>query len=62
MGPFHHGNEKLQSMKEHKLRYLKEFMERANKNLEDLLPVIEPRKKVFVNVTQRLLTGMIFWK
>jgi hypothetical protein len=41
IGPFHHGNEKLQNMEKHKLRYLKEFMERANKNLEDLLPVIE---------------------
>jgi hypothetical protein len=41
IGPFHHGDEKLQNMEKHKLRYLKEFMERANKNLEDLLPVIE---------------------
>ncbi|XP_062177571.1 UPF0481 protein At3g47200-like isoform X1 [Alnus glutinosa] len=41
IGPFHHGDEKLQNMEKHKLRYLKVLMEQAHKTLEDLLPVIE---------------------
>ncbi|XP_062176259.1 UPF0481 protein At3g47200-like [Alnus glutinosa] len=46
IGPFHHGDEKLQNMKKHKLRYLKEFMEWANKNFEELLLVIEESEEI----------------
>jgi len=37
IGPFHHGIKKLRNMEKHKLRYLKEFMERANKNFGGLI-------------------------
>jgi uncharacterized protein with von Willebrand factor type A (vWA) domain len=36
IGPFHHGNKKLQMMENYEVRYLKTFIERAEINLEDL--------------------------
>lgn len=36
IGPFHHSDEKLQTMDMFKVRYLKSFMKRANLNLENL--------------------------
>ncbi|GLT63345.1 hypothetical protein SLA2020_359180 [Shorea laevis] len=41
IGPFHHGDEKLQTMEKYKVRYLKEFMERVKIDLENLVRVIE---------------------
>ncbi|KAF5475736.1 hypothetical protein F2P56_007512 [Juglans regia] len=41
MGPFHHGNEKLQTMEKYKVRYLMDFMKRAKTNLEKLLSIIK---------------------
>jgi hypothetical protein len=43
IGPFHHGNKKLQRMENHKETYLKAFIERAkiNINLKDLKRAIE---------------------
>ncbi|XP_059460686.1 UPF0481 protein At3g47200-like [Corylus avellana] len=41
IGPFHHGNQKLQIMEKYKVRYLKEFMERVKINLENLVCTIE---------------------
>ncbi|KAM7493003.1 hypothetical protein LguiB_027612 [Lonicera macranthoides] len=37
IGPFHHNKKELQGMKEHKLRYMKVFLIRANKDLDDLI-------------------------
>jgi hypothetical protein len=37
IGPFHHGNKKLQLMENYKLRYLKTFMERVEINFEILI-------------------------
>nr|XP_011459189.1 PREDICTED: UPF0481 protein At3g47200-like [Fragaria vesca subsp. vesca] len=34
IGPLHHGNETLQDMEEHKYRYLQQFLDRTNENLE----------------------------
>jgi hypothetical protein len=39
IGPFHHGDEKLQIMEKYKVRYLKKFMEQVN--LENLVCTIE---------------------
>ena len=41
IGPFHHKNERLKAMEEHKERYYKSFVERSDQiNLEDLVRVI----------------------
>ena len=41
IGPFHHKNERLKAMEEHKERYFKSFVERSDQiNLEDLVRVI----------------------
>ncbi|XP_040998216.1 UPF0481 protein At3g47200-like [Juglans microcarpa x Juglans regia] len=41
VGPFHHGNEKLQSMENYKMRYLKSFMKRAKINMKKLASTIQ---------------------
>ncbi|XP_059460305.1 UPF0481 protein At3g47200-like [Corylus avellana] len=41
IGPFHHGDEKLQIMEKYKVRYLKEFTEQVKINLENLVCTIE---------------------
>ncbi|KAL6212099.1 hypothetical protein ACLB2K_017320 [Fragaria x ananassa] len=35
LGPIHHGGEGLEAMEDHKMRYVKDFFERTNVNLED---------------------------
>ena len=40
IGPFHHFDEKLQTMEKFKVRYLKSFMKRANINMENLVSTI----------------------
>ncbi|XP_030973293.1 putative UPF0481 protein At3g02645 isoform X1 [Quercus lobata] len=40
IGPFHHKNERLKAMEEHKERYFRSFLQRSKKNLEDLVGVI----------------------
>ncbi|KAF5458879.1 hypothetical protein F2P56_022874 [Juglans regia] len=42
IGPFHHGNEKLQNIvEEYKVRYLEDFMRRAQTNLENLVRIVK---------------------
>ncbi|XP_041006695.1 UPF0481 protein At3g47200-like isoform X2 [Juglans microcarpa x Juglans regia] len=42
IGPFHHGNEKLQNiLEEYKVRYLEDFMGRAQTNLENLVRIVK---------------------
>ncbi|XP_030939994.1 UPF0481 protein At3g47200-like [Quercus lobata] len=40
IGPFHHKNERLKAMEEHKERYFRSFLQRSKKKLEDLVGVI----------------------
>ncbi|KAM3702461.1 hypothetical protein ACJW31_04G027400 [Castanea mollissima] len=40
IGPFHHKNERLKAMEEHKERYFRSFLQRSEKNSEDLAGVI----------------------
>ncbi|KAG6718427.1 hypothetical protein I3842_04G148500, partial [Carya illinoinensis] len=41
IGPFHHGNKKLQILEKYKLRYLKDFMRPANTNPENLIRIVK---------------------
>ncbi|TKY50037.1 UPF0481 protein [Spatholobus suberectus] len=41
IGPFHYGNKRLESMEELKLRYLKSFLERTQKELGDCIGCIK---------------------
>ncbi|KAG2712929.1 hypothetical protein I3760_04G148900 [Carya illinoinensis] len=41
IGPFHHGNKKLQILEKYKLRYLKDFMRRANTNPGKLVRIVK---------------------
>ncbi|KAG2664716.1 hypothetical protein I3760_16G096800 [Carya illinoinensis] len=41
VGPFHHGNKKLQSMENYKMRYLKSFMKRAKINMKKLASTMQ---------------------
>ncbi|KAA8546379.1 hypothetical protein F0562_002882 [Nyssa sinensis] len=42
IGPYHHGNPKLQAMEEHKLRYLRSILQRnSEKSVERYIPVME---------------------
>ncbi|KAF5458885.1 hypothetical protein F2P56_022880 [Juglans regia] len=45
IGPFHHGNTKLQTMGKYKVRYLMNFMERTNTELENLVSIIREREE-----------------
>lgn len=46
IGPFHRDNKKLQAMERYKLRYLKDFKERLNVNLKDLVGTIKAAESV----------------
>ncbi|KAF5456713.1 hypothetical protein F2P56_026160 [Juglans regia] len=41
IGPLHHGRESLKAMEEHKMRYLKDFIERSQESLEFYIKVVE---------------------
>ncbi|XP_041019581.1 UPF0481 protein At3g47200-like [Juglans microcarpa x Juglans regia] len=41
IGPLHHGRESLKAMEEHKMRYLKDFIERSQECLEFYIKVVE---------------------
>ncbi|KAF7830272.1 UPF0481 protein [Senna tora] len=41
IGPFHHKREDLQKMEKHKLRYLKEFLQRSEASLEDCIKLVQ---------------------
>ena len=41
IGPFHHSDKRLQPMEKHKVRNLKSFMSRTNKNLDNLVGTIK---------------------
>ncbi|KAI9185590.1 hypothetical protein LWI28_008613 [Acer negundo] len=49
IGPLHHGREELKAMEEHKLRYLKQFLQRTQASLEDFLELIKSMEKVLRN-------------
>ncbi|KAK1581539.1 hypothetical protein Q3G72_006890 [Acer saccharum] len=49
IGPLHHGREELKAMEEHKLRYLKQFLQRTQVSLEDFLIFIESKKNKLRN-------------
>ncbi|KAM7490095.1 hypothetical protein LguiA_033016 [Lonicera macranthoides] len=40
IGPLHHNKKELQGMEEHKLRYMKVFLSRTNKNLDEFITVM----------------------
>ncbi|KAG6718439.1 hypothetical protein I3842_04G149700 [Carya illinoinensis] len=41
IGPFHHGNQNLQTLEKYKVRYLEEFMSRASTSLENLVRIVK---------------------
>ncbi|KAG6706457.1 hypothetical protein I3842_07G223000 [Carya illinoinensis] len=43
IGPLHHGRESLKAMEEHKMRYLKDFIERSQETLESYIKVVEEK-------------------
>ncbi|KAA8525427.1 hypothetical protein F0562_007306 [Nyssa sinensis] len=45
IGPFHHGNERLQSMEAPKLIYFKKLIERGNMRLEDYVGLIKQQEE-----------------
>lgn len=64
IGPFHHNSERLQPKKNHKVRYFKSLVQRANprinlKNLVNIIRVME--KEAFLDAIRRpfSLTVMI---
>ncbi|KAK9220973.1 hypothetical protein WN944_009397 [Citrus x changshan-huyou] len=44
IGPLHHGNEELKAMEEHKLRYLRCFLQRTNVNIEYFLTFMKVKE------------------
>ncbi|KAK9220970.1 hypothetical protein WN944_009394 [Citrus x changshan-huyou] len=44
IGPLHHGNEELKAMEEHKLRYLRCFLQRTNVSIEYFLTFIKVKE------------------
>ncbi|GAB4854092.1 hypothetical protein Ancab_022674 [Ancistrocladus abbreviatus] len=47
IGPFHYKDERLRAMEEHKLRYLKYFLNRTkNRNLEDYVNFVKEREEL----------------
>ncbi|KAL5764967.1 hypothetical protein ACOSQ2_017561 [Xanthoceras sorbifolium] len=49
IGPLHHGNEELQAMEEHKVRYLQQFLQRTQITLEDFLIFIKDKEEKLRN-------------
>ncbi|KAL5832031.1 hypothetical protein ACOSQ4_017385 [Xanthoceras sorbifolium] len=49
IGPLHHGNEELQAMEEHKIRYLQQFLQRTHIILEDFLKFIKDKEEKLRN-------------
>ncbi|TXG65690.1 hypothetical protein EZV62_006965 [Acer yangbiense] len=49
IGPLHHGKEELKAMEKHKLRYLKQFLQRTQVSLEDFLIFIKSKEKMLRN-------------
>ncbi|KAM7492992.1 hypothetical protein LguiB_027601 [Lonicera macranthoides] len=45
IGPFHYNNKELQGMEEYKLRYMKVFLSRTDKNLDDFISVMMGMEK-----------------
>jgi hypothetical protein len=45
IGPYHHDREELRDMEKHKLRYLKNFLDRTRKRQEDFLKIIKDNEK-----------------
>ncbi|KAG6658293.1 UPF0481 protein At3g47200-like [Carya illinoinensis] len=45
IGPFHHGNQNLQILEKYKVRYLEDFMSRANTSLENLISIVKGSEK-----------------
>ena len=45
IGPIHHGEKALQAMEEHKLLYLKSFLDRANISLDDYIKFIKTKEQ-----------------
>ncbi|VVA39530.1 PREDICTED: UPF0481, partial [Prunus dulcis] len=66
IGPLHHGRESLKSMEEHKMRYMKDFLERTEVKLEDLFKNMMERQAqirasyaVTINFKEHELVKMI---
>ncbi|KAG6718433.1 hypothetical protein I3842_04G149100 [Carya illinoinensis] len=45
IGPFHHGNQNLQILEKYKVRYLEDFMSRANTSPENLIRIVKGSEK-----------------
>ncbi|KAH0976667.1 hypothetical protein GBA52_026386 [Prunus armeniaca] len=66
IGPLHHGRESLKAMEEHKMRYMKDFLERTEVKLEDLFKNMMERQAqirasyaVTINFKEHELVKMI---
>ncbi|KAK0600239.1 hypothetical protein LWI29_012952 [Acer saccharum] len=49
IGPLHHGREELKAMEVHRLRYLKQFLQRTQVSLEDFLIFIKSKEEKLRN-------------
>ncbi|KAM4126177.1 hypothetical protein ACB094_01G368300 [Castanea mollissima] len=64
IGPFHHGNRRLQTVEKKKVRCLNSFLERVGLNLEDLVSTIKQLEGRIRGYYERpfSLTTLYYWK